>query len=156
MGELRRSGRAECQGEGDGVGRGPLKRLFSYRIFAKKGSEVSLPSEPVRLAEGGHAEAVATLGNGTMLLVTVVDKSGCEVRARISVVDGDGNEMSGLYSLTEIMAQCGEGFSAKVQRVGPLPAGKYRVTATLDDGRVTHKNLTLGSRSEGKVKLRLK
>jgi hypothetical protein len=64
--------------------------------------------------------------------------------------------MSGLLSMTEIKAQLGAGFSAGVQRVGPLPAGKYRVTATLADGRETHKNVRLGSRPERKIKLRIK
>lgn len=127
-----------------------------YTIFAKKEGRVSPPSAPVMLTEGGRAEAVAVLDEGTTLIVTVTDKSGAEIRARISVVDGDGNEMSGLYSLTEIMSQFGRGFSAKEQRVGPLPPGRYRVTATLDDGRETHKNLTLSGRDERKLKLRFR
>ncbi len=144
--------------ETDGTGKFTYSGLGpgTYRIFAKKGTEVSQPSAPTRLVEGGEAEAVATLDAGTMLLVTVIDKSGAEVRARISVLDGDGNEMSGLLSLSEIMARLSGGFSAKVQRVGPLPAGKYRVSATLDDGRKVHKNLNLGGRAERKVKLRVK
>ncbi len=128
----------------------------TYTIFAKKDGEVSPPSAPVRLAEGGRAEATAILGQGTTLVVTVVDKSEEEVRARISVTDADGNELSGLYSLREIMTQLGAGFSTKEQRVGPLPPGKYRVTATLDDGRDAYKILSLSGQDERKVKLRLK
>jgi Carboxypeptidase regulatory-like domain len=144
--------------ETDGAGKFTYGGLGegTYSIFAKKDGLVSQPSAPTRLAEGGRAEATVTIDTGSMLLVTVVDKTEAEVRARISVLDGDGNEMSGLLSLREIMAQFGDGFSAKVQRVGPLPPGKYRVSASLDDGRKAYKNVNLGGRAERKIKLRLK
>lgn len=54
------------------------------------------------------------------------------------------------------MSQFGEGFSSSEQRVGPLSPGKYRVTATLDDGRDAYKILNLSGQDERKVKLRLK
>ncbi len=144
--------------ETDGAGEFTYAGLApgTYSIFAKKGDSVSMSSAPARLAEAGTAEATVHLEPGFMLLVTVVDKAEAELRARISVIDGAGHEMSGLLSMTEIMAQLGAGFSAGVQRVGPLPAGKYRVTATLADGRETHKNVRLGSRPERKIKLRIK
>jgi protocatechuate 3,4-dioxygenase beta subunit len=144
--------------ETDGTGRFHYRGLGpgTYTIFAKKGGEVSPPSAPVRLAQGGQAEATAILGEGTTLVVTVVDKSEAEVRARISVTDEDGHELSGLYSLREIMSQFGAGFTSQEQRVGPLPPGKYRVTASLDDGREAYKNVNLSGQDERKVKLRLK
>ncbi|MCB9913708.1 MAG: carboxypeptidase regulatory-like domain-containing protein [Planctomycetes bacterium] len=127
-----------------------------YTLFAKKDGEVSSASAPVTLPEGGRAEAEAVLAPGTTLLVSVVDDSDELVHARISVTDDEGHEMSGLYSLSEIMERFNGGASGQEHRVGPLPPGKYRITATLDDGRDTYKILNLSGQDERKVRLRVR
>ena len=128
-----------------------------YTVTAKKGGEVSQNSDPVRVDEGGKGEAFVVLDPGVTMTITVVDEGEAEIRARISVTDSEGREVSGMLSLSEIMEAYGRGFSSTAQEVGPLPPGKYRVTALLDDGRETHKNITLSrGQEERKVKLRVK
>lgn len=128
-----------------------------YTFTAALGDEVSSVSEPIHVPEGGRGEARVTLEAGTTLEIRVVDKTGADVRARISVLDPDGREMSGMISLPSIMEAFSDGFASDAQKVGPLPPGKYRVTAILDDGRESYKRVNLsGSRDTRKVVLRVK
>jgi len=46
-------------------------------------------------------------------------------------------------------------FSSSEQRVGPLPDGRYKVTATHADGRTKSRSVRLSGQGERKVKLRL-
>ncbi|MFT7670318.1 MAG: hypothetical protein ACI8X5_003026 [Planctomycetota bacterium] len=127
----------------------------SYTVSAKKGGLVSVASVPANVGEGANPKVQLVIDEGTVLIVSVTDKSGGEVNARLSVLNADGHEMVGAKSLADMM-DYGTGFSSLEQRVGPLPQGKYRVRAELDDGRETHKNLSLSGRAERKVKLRIK
>ena len=140
----------------DATGRYTYKGLAPgrYTILAKRGNDVSAESDPVRVDEGGEAEAHVILAAGTMVRVSVVDEEDMEIRARISVVGPDGLEVSGMLSLSEIMEAFGTGFSSKEQRIGPLPPGKYTVTAVLDDGRRAKKTVKLSGKAERVVKLR--
>jgi hypothetical protein len=126
-----------------------------YTISAKNEGSVSPQSAPVKVVAGQTAQVDVTLEEGTTFLVSVVDKDDEEIRARISVVDEAGNEMCGMLSLDEIMEHFGRGISSKEQRVGPLPAGKYRVEALMDDGRTTKKTISVSGQSERKIKLRI-
>jgi uncharacterized GH25 family protein len=126
-----------------------------YTLSAKKGGQVSESSPLVTVKSDESASADLTLREGTIFVVTVIDKNGDEVRARISVQDEAGNEMAGMLSLDEVMQNFGKGFSTKEQRVGPLSAGKYRVEAVLDDGRSTRKNVRASGQAERKIKLRI-
>ena len=53
------------------------------------------------------------------------------------------------------MGFAGFGLS-NAQRIGPLPPGEYKVTATADDGRSYTKPVTLRAGAERKLKIRLK
>jgi len=129
----------------------------SYTFTAMHGSDVSPPSEHIRVTSGGRGEGRVTLEGGTMLEIEVVDKSGEEVRARVSVLDEDERELAGMLSLPEIQARLGEGLAQDALRVGPLSPGKYRVSAILEDGRESYKRVTLsGDRETRKVVLRMK
>lgn len=126
-----------------------------YTVSAKKDGFVSSPTPLVGVKAGERAKVEVQLEGGTVFLVTVIDKDGVEIRPRISVKDDDGNEMSGMLSLDEIMNSIGQSFSSKEQRVGPLPAGKYRVEAVLEDGRSTSKSVRASGQDERKIKLRI-
>ena len=75
-----------------------------------------------------------TLDSGTTLRVAVVDKADAKVRARVSVKDENGHEVSGMLTMSEIMNALGRGFESGEQEIGPLPPGTYEVSAVLDDG----------------------
>ena len=88
-------------------------------------------------------------------VVSIVDEEDENVRARIQVVDPEGRTVEGMISLEDMMSLA-TGFSSKEQRFGPLPPGKYKVTATADDGRSYTKPVTLKAGAERKLKIRLK
>mgnify|MGYP002629918987 CR=1 FL=1 len=127
-----------------------------YRVTAQKAGQVSASSEKVRVASGEPATAEVQLSTGTMLLVSLVDDSGSELRPKVSVRDENGEEWAGVLSIEQIMAEIGKGFDNKEQRVGPLPKGKYFVVATLEDGRSARKVVNLDGQEERKARLRLK
>ena len=76
--------------------------------------------------------------------------------ARVSVVDPNGHEVNGMIAYQEIMDARGSLYTTTEQRVGPLPPGRYVVTAYADDGRTTTKPVTLTGQAERKLKIRLK
>lgn len=127
-----------------------------YSVIGRLGELVSPESALARVNEGETAEASVQLGPGTVVIVTVIDGTDEQIRARISVIDPAGREVSGMLSMADIMAGMSKGFSSKEQRIGPLPPGKYRVTATTDDGRSSTKPVTLSGQPERKLKIRLK
>ena len=126
-----------------------------YSVFAKKGGEASQETEYVRVPEGGEGEVTVLLEPGAYALVTIIDAQNEEVRARIKVIDPDGRSVEGLLSLDDMMS-LSQGFSTTEQRIGPLPPGEYKVTATTDDGRTSTKPVTLRAGAERKLKIRLK
>ena len=92
----------------------------------------------------------------TILLVSVIDKTGADVRARVSVTDSSGHEVNGMISYNEIVSSMQGGFSSTEQRVGPLPPGRYTVTAIADDGRRSKRPVNLSGQPERRLKVRLK
>ena len=129
-----------------------------YSVLARKDGLSSAPSDPVESTTDTTvgSQVQVQLESGSMVAVSVVDKSGAELRARISVVDPSGREYTGMLSMRDLMENFGEGFSSKEQRVGPLPPGRYKVTATADDGRTVSKPVTVSGQSERKVRLRFR
>jgi len=111
------SGRFEYGGVAEGL----------YTFCAKKGELVSHLSEPIEVQSGKPSEGQVMLDEGTVLIVSVIDKAGKEIDARLTIRDREGREMAGMQSVEEMMALFGDEFSTMEQRVGPLPVGKYRV-----------------------------
>ena len=127
-----------------------------YQIQARTDTLVSGSAVSVQVREGEAADAALVLDGGTVLVVSLSDKDGNYVRCRVSVTDGDGNQVNGLWSLNDLMnALSGSGFSTDEQRVGPLPAGKYTISAIADDGRDAEKTVTLSGQEERPIRLRL-
>ena len=127
-----------------------------YTISARAEGMASSPAAPVRVRSGEVSEATVTVDAGTTLLVSLTDKSGAELRSRVSVVDENGHEVNGMLSLDELMARVSGGVDGKVQRVGPLPPGRYKVSTTTEDGRTAKRTVRLSGDPEKKVRLRLK
>jgi hypothetical protein len=115
-----------------------------YTVTARRDDLASQESVEIRMEAG------------TLLLITLLGDEGELLNANVSVKDAEGREVSGMLALTELMAVFGDGFSSKEHRVGPLPPGRYRVTAELGDGRKLKKPVTLTGRPERKMKLRFK
>ncbi len=141
----------------DGAGRFTYPGLAPgrYRVSARKGDQASEESAPVSVAAGGSSEVQVTLLQGTVLRLVVVDETGAELEATISVVNSEGHELAGMLSMSDVMNSFGAGYSSKEQRVGPLADGKYTVTATHADGRRKTRSVRVSGQGERKVKLRL-
>lgn len=128
----------------------------SYTAFARSGGLVSADSSVIEVRSGATANVELRLEEGCVVKIKVRDKSDTAVRARVSIVDGEGREHTGAMSMTEIMEQFGAGFSSEEQRVGPLALGRYHVRAVADDGREAESMVSLTRAGERSVLLRLK
>jgi len=127
-----------------------------YTVLARGKGFASLESDALRVQEGQSTDVTLPLVAGTSLVVEVTDESGGEVRARVSVTDAQGREVSGIMAFSDIMAATTEGAEFSGQRVGPLPPGRYTVTAVGEDGRQASKPVTLAGQPERRLKVRLK
>jgi hypothetical protein len=108
------------------------------------------------VSEGEVGNVELRLEAGTMLLVSVTRQDGAQVQASFSVTDEQGRQVNGQYSMADLIRMFTQGgFNAKLQRVGPLPAGKYKVTAIAPDGTQITKPVTLNGQPERKVNLEL-
>lgn len=127
-----------------------------YTITARAEGLASSIDTAVRIQSGEVTETTVAVGAGTMLLVSLTDKSGADIRSRVSVLDEHGHEVNGMLSISALMARVSSGVDGKVQRIGPLPPGAYQVRAIAEDGRSASRRARLGGKPEKKLKLRLK
>jgi len=128
----------------------------NYTIAARMGSGASSENEIIRVRSEEVTEAKLTLDPGTILKVTLQDKSGKLVAAVISITDAEGREMNGMLAIKDIMEKYTSGVGSLEQNVGPLPPGIYTVRASTEDGRSTRKSVTLSGQESRKLRLRLK
>ena len=128
----------------------------NYTIAARMGSGASSENEIIRVRSDEVTEAKLTLDPGTILKVTLQDKSGELVAAIVSVTDAEGREMNGMLAIKDIMEKYSSGVGSLEQNVGPLPPGIYTVRASTEDGRSTRKSVTLSGQETRKLRLRLK
>jgi len=128
-----------------------------YTLSARVGQLAAADSEPVKVPEGGTAKAELTVELGTVLWVKVLDRAAGEgVRARVTVTDAEGREVSGVFSLEDLQRlYSSAGFSTTEYRVGPLAPGKYEVLAETD-GKRARKRVTLRGDPERKLTLRVR
>jgi len=127
-----------------------------YTVAARSSTLASARGIPVTVRSGESTETTIAVGPGTMLLVTLTDKTGSDIPSRVSVMDSKDREMNGMLGLAKIMERYSGGLNNTVQQVGPLPPGSYKVRAVAEDGRSTVRPVNLTGQAERKVKLRLK
>lgn len=127
-----------------------------YTISARSPGLSSTSELALRVVAGEATDVALTMDVGTLLLISISDKSESHVPARVSVLDENGHEMNGMLGLTQIMEIYNNGLGGSVQRVGPVPAGVYVVRASTEDGRSAERKVTARGQAERKVKLRLK
>ncbi|MBK7641622.1 MAG: carboxypeptidase regulatory-like domain-containing protein [Planctomycetes bacterium] len=133
-------------------GLAPGEYSFSSRMDVRASAE----GANVKLAEGETKNVKLVLQSGTTLLVQTVDSEGKNVQAALSVLDSRGHESSGMFGLAEIMEQFTKnGLDFTTQRVGPLPPGKYTVTARTSDGKNGSKPVSLTGQPERKLTIRV-
>lgn len=127
-----------------------------YTVSARDKTRASGDSAEVEVRSGEHASARIVMSAGCFLMVEVVDAEKKALRASLSVKDEAGREYGGMFSLAEIMELFTEGGgSAGERKVGPLPAGKYRIVASTGVGNSTTKSVTVSGGGERKLTIRL-
>lgn len=127
----------------------------TYSLSARREQMTTRESGAVRAGDGEVAEVELVMEGGTMLKVSVEDGQGNSVRASIRVVDDAGREYGNMMSAESFRTMFTEGFSSTEQRLGPLPPGKYRVTATDDAGKSESKPLSLSGQPERNLRIKL-
>jgi hypothetical protein len=110
----------------------------------------------VRVVAGETCEVELRMEPGTILRISVEDEEGKTLRASLRVLDDAGREVGGLLGADALQRMVTDGFSSTEQRIGPLPAGKYKVTAVANDGTSVTRPVTLDGREERAVRIRIK
>lgn len=139
----------------DGVARyeglGAGRFTFQARVKDRATGE----SERITVEAGETKDLEMTLREATRLVVRVQDENGGPAEAIVTVLDEAGRDVASMFALSEISEAFSDGtLSRDVQRVGPLPRGKYRVKATRDDGKSVEKSVTLSGQAEKSVTLK--
>jgi len=133
-------------------GLAPGEYSFSSRMDVRASAE----GARVKLAEGESKEVKLVLSGASVLLVTVQDAQGQTVQSAVSVLDAQGHEAGGMFGLSELMEQFTKnGVDFSTSRIGPLPPGKYTVTARTADGKTGSKPVSLTGQPERKLTIRV-
>ena len=134
------------------AGLAPGEYSFSSRMDVRASAE----GARVKLGEGESQAVKLVLQGASLLLVSVQDSEGTTVQAAVSVLDSQGHEAGGMYGLSELMEQFTKnGLDFTTARIGPLPPGKYTVTARTGDGKTGTKPVTLTGQPERKLTIRV-
>jgi protocatechuate 3,4-dioxygenase beta subunit len=123
-------------------------------IAARTKKLASVESAPVAVRSGETAQVELSLRPGTRLRVVVKDKDGAVVGAMITVANDRGQEVGDLYAFFD-EELFGQPSSEPGQRVGPLPPGRYKITATNHDRVSASQDVSLSGQEEEVVALRL-
>jgi protocatechuate 3,4-dioxygenase beta subunit len=126
-----------------------------YTLCARTTTLAAPESKPISVRENESSEVDVTLEPGTWLRISTEDGDKKIIRAQVSVKNEREQEMSQMFAFDSIQSMMSEGISSTERRVGPLPSGKYVVTATAQGGKTTKKSITLKGQDERKVVLRL-
>jgi hypothetical protein len=126
-----------------------------YILCARSKTLASPESAPVSVHEGEAAEVELAAGTGTTLLVSAEDKDGATLHAGFEVRDEHGHDVTEMYDMGNVEGLLTEGLSSTQSRIGPLPPGEYKVTATAFDGRSASKPVHLRGQDERGIKLRI-
>jgi protocatechuate 3,4-dioxygenase beta subunit len=126
-----------------------------YTLCARTTTLAAPDSKPISVQENQTSEIDLALEPGTWLRISTEDGDSKTVRAQVSVRNDRDQEVSQMIAMDAIQSMFKDGVSSTEKRVGPLPSGKYVVTATTPAGKTTKKSITLKGQDERKVVLRL-
>ena len=126
-------------------------------VSARTRDGVSPDGSVVRVTPDEDARVELTLTPGIVLHVGLDDGDGKPLRAAIRVESEAGHDHVAGASQAELEQLFTGGVSASRRRVGPLPPGRYTLSATAMDGRSAEEVVSLeGEPSEREVRLRLR
>jgi len=103
---------------------------------------VSAETPIVKLRSGATSSVGLVLRAGTVLRVIVQESSGQPVGAALRVYDDRGQQVGAAYPFGR--TEDGEPFSPDTGvRIGPVPPGRYRITATNHDRTSTSREISV-------------
>ncbi len=145
---------ATAKSDADGIARYEGLAPGAYSFFARSVEFVSAVEVAVEVREGENAAVRLPVELGAFLIVTA--KDGRELMSvSFLVEDADGRDVSNLFNTAfDAQEHFVTGLSGQ-RRIGPLPAGTYRVTALTRSGSSAKKSVTLRAGGERKLTLRL-
>lgn len=127
----------------------------TYTFSARTRTQFARDSRAVTPhADDTSTKVELTTEPGTLLRISVTDKDDKPLRASISIKDDRNYEYATLQGRELAEQILNEGLSSTERKFGPLPPGKYTVTATAN-GKSAKQNLTLTSQDERQLRLRL-
>jgi hypothetical protein len=126
----------------------PGKTTFAARTKSCASPE----SAPVTVKAGETAKMDLAMRAGTRLRVVVRDGEDRVVGAFVTIADASGRDMTAMYGFQDVEPATGE--AAEGQRIGPVPPGRYRVTATNHDGTSASDEVSVSGDPEMTVTLR--
>ena len=91
---------------------------------------------------------------GSLLTVRAVDGSGRPVSSALRVRDSAGRDVTHTASQERSAGNFADPLSTNRRTVGPLPPGRYQVTATRPDGRRVERDVRLSAGTDRELKLR--
>jgi Carboxypeptidase regulatory-like domain len=127
----------------------------SVTVSARLAGEASSESGEVLVHEGEASHVDLQLDAGTILIVSLESESGEAQRVQVRVIDEAGREYASMAAPDQLERSLSSGFSTREHRVGPLPAGRYHVIATTEDGREQKKPVTLRGQEERRLRMRI-
>ncbi|MBK7874193.1 MAG: carboxypeptidase regulatory-like domain-containing protein [Planctomycetes bacterium] len=122
----------------------------TFEVRATSGRETTRDAPRVVVRSSEKAEARLALVVGGTLLVSAVDASGKRVGAWCAVVDEWGNDVARATRVEQVPDPAGGKPSV---RYGPLPPGRFRVSAKNRDGVEASAEATIASGAEASVVL---
>jgi len=127
-----------------------------YELSLRASGLAAEAAANVRVVSEEESTVRLTLEAGTTLIVTLDQGDEAVGRARYEVFDEDGREIGGLMTVEQMRSTFNQGGSQDEVRLGPVPAGRYVVRATMADGRTAERKTTVRGRlSEKRVRLKL-
>jgi hypothetical protein len=126
----------------------------AYVLFASAPGLAAAPSGPHAVVAGKATDVVLELQPAAGLLVEVVGRDGEPIAARLVVRANERTFPADPPPRSAFRRT--EPLSLGAHRVGPLPAGRYEVTATAADGRTASLTVGVAAGEERDLRLRLR
>ncbi len=123
-------------------------------VNARGATEAGPIEGPVSIEAGEEVEVELHLAGSTILHVLTEDARGEPLRARVHLFDASGRDHAGLGSIPAIVSGRARTSTATDHRIGPVPAGVYRLEAISEHGRIRRQELELGATLEHELHLR--
>ena len=128
----------------DASGRFTIEELTpgAVTVGARTARLAAVENPRVLLLPGETARVSLALGPGTVIRVIVQEKDGRPVGAALRVVDARGLQVGAVYPFG--LDETGDAVSPEEGvRIGPIPPGRYTVTATNHDRTSTSREVTI-------------